>query len=208
MAKSRSAATPEARPSAARAGKRERLVESATELVHRHGVQGTTLALVAKAADVPLGNVYYYFKTRDDLIRAVVEGHAGRVSDLLADLDRRATPQERLAGLAQNWSEAADLTAEHGCPIGGLSADLSRLDGCIHECAPVLLRTIVDWATRQVRELGVREAAAEAVSLLARVQGAALLANAFNDATLMTQEIRRIERTIDDLAADAHRARR
>jgi AcrR family transcriptional regulator len=195
------------KPPMATAGKRERLIASAAELVHQHGVHATTLALVAKAADVPLGNVYYYFKTRDDLIRAVVDRHAEQVGDLLAALDRLATPRERLGGLAQNWAVSADLVAEYGCPIGGLSADVARLDGGMHKCADVLLRTIVDWATRQFRELGVREAPAEAASLVARVQGAALLANVLKDATLMTQEIRRIERTIDDLANDAHASR-
>ena len=58
---------------AERGGKRERLVASAGDLMHRHGVPSTTLAQVADAAGVPLGNVYYYFKTKDDLIRGVIE---------------------------------------------------------------------------------------------------------------------------------------
>ncbi len=41
--------------------------------MYRQGATATTLADIAQAADVPLGNVYYYFKTKDDLIRAVVQ---------------------------------------------------------------------------------------------------------------------------------------
>ena len=44
-----------------RSGKRERLVDSARDLFHERGVQRTTLAEVAERAEVPLGNVYYYF---------------------------------------------------------------------------------------------------------------------------------------------------
>jgi TetR/AcrR family transcriptional repressor of nem operon len=44
-------------------GKRERLVAAATKMLHEQGVEKTTLADTAAAADVPLGNVYYYFKT-------------------------------------------------------------------------------------------------------------------------------------------------
>ncbi|MBL7496797.1 TetR/AcrR family transcriptional regulator [Frankia sp. CNm7] len=194
------------RSTTARPGKRERLIRSATEIAHSHGVQGTTLALVAKAADVPLGNVYYYFKTRDDLLRAVVDEHARRVDDLLASLDRRSTPRSRLKGLARNWAEAADLVAAHGCPIGGLSADLGKLDGGLRACAARLLRTLIDWAAGQLTELGVPDAPAEAVSLLARVQGAALLTNAFDDPKLLTEEITRIERAIDQLADAAQAA--
>jgi TetR/AcrR family transcriptional repressor of nem operon len=43
-------------------GKRERLVAAATKMLHEQGVEKTTLADTAAAA-VPLGNVYYYFKT-------------------------------------------------------------------------------------------------------------------------------------------------
>ena len=40
-------------------GKRERLVSSAREVIHQQGVEKTTIADMAKAADVPVGNVYY-----------------------------------------------------------------------------------------------------------------------------------------------------
>ena len=49
-------------------GKRERLVEGAQGAFHEQGVERTTLADVASRADVPLGNVYYYFKTKDQLV--------------------------------------------------------------------------------------------------------------------------------------------
>jgi len=62
-----------------RGGKRERLVASAGDLLHRQGAFATTLVQVAEAAGVPPGNVYYYFKTKDDLIRAVIEARTEQV---------------------------------------------------------------------------------------------------------------------------------
>jgi TetR/AcrR family transcriptional repressor of nem operon len=41
--------------------KRQRLVDSARELIHEQGVQRTTLAQIAERADAPPGNVYYYY---------------------------------------------------------------------------------------------------------------------------------------------------
>ena len=63
-------------------GKRERLVESARALIHEQGVHPTTLAEVAKRADVPAGNVYYYFKTKDELVAAVLDGYAQEAATL------------------------------------------------------------------------------------------------------------------------------
>jgi AcrR family transcriptional regulator len=43
-------------------GKPERLVAGARQVLHRQGVEKTTLADIAQASDVPVGNVYYYFQ--------------------------------------------------------------------------------------------------------------------------------------------------
>ena len=48
--------------------KRDRLVEAADKLIYEKTFHTTTLADIAKEADVPLGNVYYYFKTKDAIM--------------------------------------------------------------------------------------------------------------------------------------------
>jgi AcrR family transcriptional regulator len=57
------------------AGKRERLTTAAATVLHEQGVEKTTLADIARAADVPIGNVYYYFKTKDELVEAAIGTH-------------------------------------------------------------------------------------------------------------------------------------
>ena len=59
-------------------GKRERLVAGASEVIHRQGVERTTIADIARAADVPVGNVYYYFKTKDELVEAAIDSRHAR----------------------------------------------------------------------------------------------------------------------------------
>jgi TetR/AcrR family transcriptional regulator, transcriptional repressor for nem operon len=175
-------------------------VASAGELLHRQGVQGTTLAEIAEAADVPAGNVYYYFKTRDELVQAVIESQLQAVRELLAGLDGRATPTARLRGLAQTWTRTGPEIVAHGCPLGGLSFELRKQDGELGAAAARPLRAILEWAERQFRELGQRNPGALAVTFLGAIQGAALLANAFDDERLLRQEIRRIERWVGSLA--------
>jgi TetR/AcrR family transcriptional regulator, transcriptional repressor for nem operon len=184
----------------ARPGKRERLVASAADLLHRQGVERTTLAEIAHAADVPPGNVYYYFKTRDDLVHAVIESQVQQVRALLTSLDARSTPIARLKGLAESWTSNGPIIVEHGCPLGGLSYELNKHDAELGADAARPLRTLVEWAEGQFRELGQRNPGAVAVTFLSAIQGAALLANAFGDEQLLKREIRRIERWVDSLA--------
>jgi len=174
-------------------------VTSARELLHEQGVQCTTLAEIAEAADVPPGNVYYYFKTRDHLLRAVIDSRADNVRSLLASLDRRATPQARLKGLARAWADSAEVVAAHGCPLGSLVSELNKLDESLAKDASGLLRTLLDWAESQFREMGRRDAGDLAVTFIAGVQGAALLADTLSDAKLMTREARRLERWVESL---------
>jgi TetR/AcrR family transcriptional repressor of nem operon len=181
-------------------GRRERLVASATELLHQRGVQRTSLADIAQAADVPVGNVYYYFKTRDDLIRAAIDSREESIHALLSSFHRRSTPRARLKGLARSWADVADLVAAHGCPIGSLSSELNKQQDGLAEDAARLSRIVLDWAQAQFRELGRRDARNLAITLFAGVQGAALLANTLRDPNILSREVRRLERWIDELA--------
>jgi AcrR family transcriptional regulator len=180
-------------------GKRERLVAAAGDLLHRQGVVATTLAQVAEAADVPPGNVYYYFKTKDDLIRAVIDARAGQARAMLGSLQTRRSPAARLKALAHQWAEMADLVARYGCPFGTLAAELDRRDDGLDREAARPIGLIIDWAEDQFRELSRRDARDLAIHLFASVQGAALLANAFRDPQLMTSQVRHLERWIDSL---------
>lgn len=182
---------------AAKPGKRERLVESARALIHEQGVHRTTLAEVAERADVPLGNVYYYFKSKDELVRTVLEGYQAQAGALVASFERHRTPQARLKALVRNWGDMRDEVARHGCPMGTLCSELDKLDGDAGRDAAAVMARIIDWAEGQFRQLGRRDARDLAVALFAGIQGAALLANTFRDPDILTRQGRHLERWID-----------
>src|SRR6516164_253657 len=46
---------------------------AATRITYRHGLRNAALAEIAKAAKVPLGNVYYYFKTKNEIGNAIID---------------------------------------------------------------------------------------------------------------------------------------
>jgi TetR/AcrR family transcriptional regulator, transcriptional repressor for nem operon len=181
-------------------GKRARLVASAKELIHEQGVHRTTLAQVAERADVPLGNVYYYFKSKNDLVDAVVHGYTNEAAALLAALDQQRTPQARLKGLIRNWVKMRELVARHGCPIGSLCTELDKLDGDRDAPPAALMTAIIDWAEAQLRGLGRRDARDLAISLFAGLQGAAVIANTLGDPDVMARQGRQLERWVDTLS--------
>jgi TetR/AcrR family transcriptional regulator, transcriptional repressor for nem operon len=106
-----------------RAGdKRERLVTAARRLFHEQGVEKTTLADIAAEAGVPVGNVFYYFKTKDAIVAAVIGGYGEAQAALSLELDQQQTPAARLKALVRTWADHRDSLASHGCPIGSLAS--------------------------------------------------------------------------------------
>lgn len=184
---------------AAKPGKRERLVESARTLIHEQGVHTTTLAEVAERADVPVGNVYYYFKTKDELVSAVLDGYAEAAARLIDSFARHRTPQQRLKALVRNWDHQREAVARYGCPMGTLCTELDKVEGELDRGGAAVLARIIDWAEGQFRELGRRDARDLAHTLFAGIQGAALLANTFRDPEILTRQARHLERWIDSL---------
>jgi TetR/AcrR family transcriptional regulator, transcriptional repressor for nem operon len=180
-------------------GKRERLIDGARQALHTQGVESTTLAEIANAADVPVGNVYYYFKTKDDLVQAVIAAHADEIKGRLAALEHHRTPKTRLKAFVRMLTDQRELAARYGCPQGSLCSELDKRDDELSRSCAQLIRLPIEWAERQLRAMGRRDARELAVALIASYQGIALLTNTFRDPELMAREGRRLERWIDSL---------
>jgi TetR/AcrR family transcriptional regulator, transcriptional repressor for nem operon len=183
-----------------RPGKRERLLAAAAQLLHRQGVEKTTLVDIAEAADVPPGNVYYYFKTKDDIVAAVVQAHVARARRALAGItDHHRSPKGRLKAFVGELASQGDIVAQYGCPYGSLCSELDKRPGSTDFALAELMQVPIEWAEEQFRALGRRDAHDLAVSLLSSYEGSALLSNTFRDPSVLTREARRLVRWIDTL---------
>ena len=181
-----------------RPGKRQRLIAAASQLLHQQGAEKTTLADIAQAADVPVGNVYYYFKTKDDIIAAVIEAHVQEARTALAAIDgSHRSPKSRLKALVEEYARQSEVIALYGCPHGSLCSELDKRPGRPDFALADLMRVPVEWAQEQFRALGRDDAHDLAVSLIAAYEGSALLANTFRDPDILTREARRLSRWID-----------
>jgi TetR/AcrR family transcriptional repressor of nem operon len=155
--------------------------------------------LVAAAADVPVGNVYYYFKTKDDLLSAVISAYDNDFAMLDAVLSRHRTPKARLKALVRTWTAARERLARYGCPIGSLCSELDKRDDDITSEASAVLARLITVAQEQFEQLGRRDARELAVALVASYEGIALIANTLRDPELINTEARRLERWIDSI---------
>lgn len=182
--------------------KRERLVVAAAHVVHRQGVERTTIADIARAADVPVGNVYYYFKTKDELVAAALSEHTRQLELLTERLNRLPDPRDRLRGLIEAWVSQRDVAARYGCPTGTLAVELDKRDddGLDAEAGKVI-RQLLGWVEQQFHELGLPEPDGLALTLVGAYQGMSLLANALRDPSVMDREGARLLSWLESLDA-------
>ena len=175
------------------------MIAAACDLFYRRGIAGTTLAHIAEAADVPVGNMYYYFKTKDDIVAAVVEARTEELRSATAALQRRhGTPKARLKALVGLLADSRDMIADHGCPYGTLCTELAK-PGESHPLTAPLMQTLLDWTEQQFDAMGRRNAHDLALELVIAYQGSAVLANALAQPKLMAREARRLEKWINAL---------
>jgi TetR/AcrR family transcriptional regulator, transcriptional repressor for nem operon len=196
---------PTAAPAAGPSTK-ERLIEAAQQVIWRQGVERTSIADVARAAGVPSGNVYYHFKTKDDLVEGAMSALVHEREEFLAHVSRRRTPQAQLKAFVRELMHDEDgtLTALHGCPFGSLVSELDKRDDALSRRAgDVLLGPIIDWAEERFAAMGQRDPRELAITLFATYEGAALLSNAFHDPGIMARQSRRLERWITSLEGSA-----
>ncbi len=190
-------------PPAAAVEKRTELVRAAKQLLHEQGFHRTTLADVAGIAGVPLGNVYYYFKTKEALAEAVIASHEAALRERFASwVTAHADPRRRLRCLVRAPLDAADSVIQFGCPHGSLCQELEKLgpDAPLAGAAGRLLTVYIDWVEEQIRALGHgrRESRALATELVAAVQGTMLIAHTMRSHELLAQQLRRVERWLDE----------
>ena len=76
---------------------KQRILDRALELFREHGYDATTMRMVADAAEVSLGNAYYYFASKDQLLQAFYrEVHEAHIAATTPRLAKARTLRDRL----------------------------------------------------------------------------------------------------------------
>jgi TetR/AcrR family transcriptional regulator, transcriptional repressor for nem operon len=181
-------------------GKRSQLIQSAMTVVYRHGFREARLVDIAADANVPPGNVYYYFKTKEEIGAAIVDEHLAQIKGLQLRLDKLDSPQERLCAFVQVTFENRKMLARGGCPTGTLCTELHKEEGTLAKRSTVLFEQLLGWLKAQFEALGLRaDSRGLAVHLLSALEGTAVLAHSLSNPKIVSMETERLQEWIRTL---------
>jgi AcrR family transcriptional regulator len=180
--------------------KRTRIIDTAARLVHEQGFSRTSLADIARDSGVPLGNLYYYFKTKDAIGDALLDKMAATHKTIRATWNEQYEPRERIEAFIHTTIETRESVARSGCKLGTLCAELHKEPGPLGERAATLFEGFLKYLETQFRALGRgAESRDLAFHLVATLQGASLLANTFHDTRHITRECNRLKEWVRSL---------
>jgi AcrR family transcriptional regulator len=144
----------------------ETILMAAGALLGEAGYDAVTTNMIAERAGVPVGSIYQFFETKDDIIVALVERFKQSIHKLAAEgLDADGAARDRHAFVARLVEGIAAIQAEHSafvCVFSG-SQSHERVDGLARE----LRATLVGHLDRVFAEAFPRLGKAERSRMLA-----------------------------------------
>lgn len=169
---------------------RTAVVECARRLFHERGYDGASFSDIVADSGLQRGNIYHYFRSKDDLLRAVVAAYVAEFSALTAQWEAAdADPRARLRAFVAMVAGRREELARYGCPIGSLNVELGKDRRDLQAAARAIFDLLRDWLAVRFRELGRGDdAPALALHLLGRAQGIATIAQIYADPDLLARE--------------------
>jgi AcrR family transcriptional regulator len=189
---------------------REQIIEAADALFYRHGYEHTSFADIADVVRISRGNFYFHFKTKDEILHAVICLRLAKTRTMLErwEIEGKDPADSIRSFIDILLANRADIKRS-GCPVGTLCSELAKLNHNAQSEAKELFTLFRTWLRRQFTLLGRKaDADALAMHLLARSQGVATLANAFRDDAFIRQEVKEMDQWLKSCAAGAGKRRK
>lgn len=170
---------------------RTRIVEAADDLFYRQGFEHTSFADIAGQVKISRGNFYYHFKTKDEILDAVIDHRLAATRTMLESWTREGeTPLARVRCFIHILIANQAKILLHGCPVGSLSNELAKLEHPAHQDATRVFTLFRTWLRDQFIAAGLSDQADElAMHVLAFSQGVATLASAYRDKAFIEREV-------------------
>ena len=182
-------------------GKRNRdsLISAAARLFWQRGYFATSIADLAVDANIPVGNIYYYFRSKADVAYAVADGFVLDTEDMIAEIIAASpVPRSRLTALVDRLGASQRSRLNHGCPVAGAMREF-RLDAPKASArAAEVFSLISAFIASEIGRTGTRPAIALSVgrAAVAEWQGGIILGSALQETSVVAESARRLARMV------------
>ncbi len=115
---------------------KDRIVMTAMRLFHEQGYAATSMADILKLAKANSGSLYYFFKTKEELLLSVLDWYLANLMPEVMNPAFAVTtdPIERIFSVLAGYHQMLTQTScMLGCPIGNLALELGDSKPLVRE---------------------------------------------------------------------------
>ncbi len=141
---------------------RDKIIHTAMKLFWEQGYHATGLAQILRESGVNSGSLYYFFRSKEDLLHAVLESYRDGIEPMLvgpATENVEGALDKVFSLLGGYRRQLLESDYRHGCPIGNLALELRdvhpRASQLVSENFSAWRRTVESW----LMEAGLGDAA-------------------------------------------------
>jgi len=179
---------------------RNRIIEAANRLVYTKGFNQTSFADVANAVGITKGNLHYHFKSKEELLDAIIQYRMELITEQLDGWDTHIPqPKSRLKRFVKMLLNEEQDIIRYGCPMGSLNVELGKCQLPLQDKARTMFDLYQSWLEKVFKQLDNNESKTRSKHLLAMAQGAALMSYVYSEAKVLREEHKVIEDWIDSL---------
>ena len=181
---------------------KQRIIHAAVELFHARSYDAVGVAEICQAAGVVKGSFYHFFASKDDLVLAVIDAVFDHFNAVLKQVFADEVPPlqriERLFHIVAEQSR--HMKRRHGrvlgCPFGNLTTELSTQNEAVRRRLAAVYDRIGRYFEQAIRDAidqgqldPCTDVRSTAQSLVAFMQGLALIGKAYNRPAMMERLI-------------------
>jgi AcrR family transcriptional regulator len=139
--------------------KKDILVTGAMKVFYQYGFHASGMDLVAKEVGISKTSIYKHFRTKEELILAVLELRDKQFrSWLVSFVEKRAsTPKEQILAIFDALNEWFNQKDYKGCLFIKASAEYQSLNDPIHISSAKHKKSIVNYIEEKLKWMGVTE---------------------------------------------------
>ena len=162
---------------------RARLVEAAADLFYEQGIQRTSVEQVIERAGLSRPTLYQHFRSKEELLRAVLERWAARRQELLGEIleDSSRPPEDRLLGVFRFFERWFEEGGFRGCGLVNASVEIPGPEDAGREIIARHKAWMTGALAAVAREGGMARPRALARSLVLLIEGATVTAHVQQD---------------------------
>ena len=137
---------------------REKILDAVFKLVYINGYNGTSMAMILKECGIPKGSLYHYFKSKKEMVLAVVKERLAPRMDLFFDFTKVEGEHEidTIINTLFKISQKQE-SVTYGCPLNRLNQEMSALDAEFEFEINVIYENIKTKITKLLENASLKE---------------------------------------------------